>query len=67
MPKLTPHWMGGAPMAPLAEQELFIGLVQASSWSSTSDWFERTGLQHKAVMVAETFPWLHGAMCVYTG
>ncbi|CAJ1084550.1 Hypothetical predicted protein [Xyrichtys novacula] len=44
VPKLASHWLGGAPQAPQAAQQLFIGLVRASSWSSTSDWFRSVGL-----------------------
>lgn len=68
VPKLGSHWMGGAPPAPLAAQQRFIGSVRANSWSSTSDWLRSTALLHRGFAVAEIL--FHGYMSttyVYMG
>ena len=54
VPKLDSHWVGGAPLAPQAAQQRFIGLARASSWRSTSDWLKSTVLLYKGFAVAET-------------
>lgn len=58
VPRLDSHWMGGAPPAPRATQQYFIGSGLASSWSSTSDWFRFCSL-------IQTFSLDPGTSCVF--